>query len=93
MSTTTAVTRGDCIRAESIMPWNVETLTFSLSTPNWIDQHWRGKCFWYRNRTHDGTESVLVDPIRATCRPGFISMFPINDLMRWYATMVSMATN
>jgi dipeptidyl aminopeptidase/acylaminoacyl peptidase len=56
----TTITREDYARAESFLPWNVEKRIFQMSVePKWIGDSER---FWYRNRTRDGVEFVLVDP-------------------------------
>ena len=64
-----AATREDYARAESFMPWNVEKRVFRLSVePQWIGESER---FWYRNRTRDGVEFVLVAPEAGTREPAF----------------------
>jgi len=63
------VTREDYARAESFLPWNVEKRVFRMSVePHWIGDSER---FWYRNRTRDGAEFVLVDPETGTRAPAF----------------------
>ncbi len=63
------VSRDDYARAESFLPWNVEKLVFRMGVdPKWIGDSER---FWYRNRTSDGTEFIVVDPEAGTREPAF----------------------
>ncbi|HYI16766.1 MAG TPA: DPP IV N-terminal domain-containing protein [Thermomicrobiales bacterium] len=63
------VTRQDYARAESFLPWNVDKLVFRMGVePQWIDDSER---FWYRNRTRNGVEFVLVDPDAGSREPAF----------------------
>ena len=63
------VTWEDYARAESFLPWNVARwIARSEVEPHWIGQSDR---FWYRVRTHDGAEFVLVDPAAGTREPAF----------------------
>ena len=62
-------TREAYARAEGFLPWNVEKLVFGIGVePHWIGD---GGRFWYRNRTRDGVEFVLVDPTGGTRQPAF----------------------
>lgn len=57
------LTAEDYARAERFLPANTIPLVTGLaSRPTWLDD---GR-FWYRARTRDGTEYVLVDPARGT---------------------------
>ncbi|MEX1158781.1 MAG: DPP IV N-terminal domain-containing protein [Thermomicrobiales bacterium] len=63
------ITREDYARAESFLPWNVEKLIFRMGAePKWIGDTER---FWYRNRTREGVEFVLVDPEARAREPAF----------------------
>ncbi len=51
-------------RAERLLAWNTDNLIAGDQvTPTWMRG---GNRFWYRNKTGDGAEFVLVDPARAT---------------------------
>jgi dipeptidyl aminopeptidase/acylaminoacyl peptidase len=67
-----SITWQDYARAEAFLPWNVAKLAFKLSVePHWLDERGRDERFWYRNRTRDGADFVLVDPAHATSTPAF----------------------
>ncbi|HET7380070.1 MAG TPA: prolyl oligopeptidase family serine peptidase [Gaiellales bacterium] len=57
------------VRAEQFLPWHVGRMLFRTAVePHWLDEHGR---FWYRIRTREGHEFVLVDPERAAREPVF----------------------
>ncbi len=59
----------DYQRAEKYLYKNIEKLAFRLEVyPNWIDKSSR---FWYRIRTREGKEFILVDPKKKTKNPAF----------------------
>jgi dipeptidyl aminopeptidase/acylaminoacyl peptidase len=63
------ITHADYERAESCLPWNVEQFVFRMSVePSWIAQ---SDHFWYRVRTREGAQFVLVDPEAGTRAPAF----------------------
>ena len=54
----------DYARAEQLLPWNTSLrITGDEVNPTWYPDSNR---FWYRNRTKNGVEFVLVDPARNT---------------------------
>jgi dipeptidyl aminopeptidase/acylaminoacyl peptidase len=56
-------------RAERLLAWHIDPLiTGDQVTPNWMRG---GERFWYRNKTQEGHEFVLVDPSRGLRRPLF----------------------
>ena len=56
-------------RAERLLGWHTDDLIAGDAVvPNWMAG---GNRFWYRNRTVDGTDFVVVDPVRATRAPLF----------------------
>lgn len=56
-------------RAERVHPDNTDKLVLRWQvTPNWLEESDR---FWYRVRTAEGHEFVLVDPDARTRRPAF----------------------
>ena len=56
-------------RAERLLGWHVDPLiTGDAVVPVWMAG---GNRFWYRNKTGDGSEFVLVDPVRGTRAPLF----------------------
>jgi dipeptidyl-peptidase 4 len=58
-----ALTAADYQRAEQFMPYRTSALVFGAGVrATWLS----GDRFWYRNSTPDGSEFVLVDPVRAT---------------------------
>ena len=60
------VTEEDYARAEATL--SQSNLVYSAGVrPNWID----GDRFWYRNRTREGEEIILVDPVQGTRMPAF----------------------
>ena len=62
-------TRGDYLRAESFLPWNVRRLVAEADvTPHWIEGSHR---FWYHKEGPSGSEFVLVDADRSTHAPAF----------------------
>ena len=51
-------------RAEQLLDWNTTLVTFGDEVrPQWLLD---GARFWYRNKTPNGPEFVLVDPVRNT---------------------------
>lgn len=62
------VTAADYARAERLMPYHTEELMLhTMDTPTWLPD---GQ-FWYRTRTAQGTDFVLVDARRGTRRALF----------------------
>jgi dipeptidyl-peptidase 4 len=63
-----ALTAEDYARAEKALGYNTNPLVFHAGVrPNWI----AGERFWYRITTPEGSEFVLIDPVRGTRAPGF----------------------
>ena len=49
-------------RAEQLLDWNTTLLTFGDEVrPQWLLD---GARFWYRNKTQNGAEFVIVDPVK-----------------------------
>lgn len=65
---TSALTAEDYARAERAMGYNTIPLVFRSSVrPNWMSD----ERFWYRITTPEGSEFVLIDPIKGTRAPAF----------------------
>jgi len=63
-----ALTADDYARAEKFMGYNTTPLVFGTSVrPTWLPD----ERFWYRNTTAEGSEFVLVDPVKGTRGPAF----------------------
>ncbi len=63
-----SVTAADYARAEKWMPYNTTPLVFRATVrPNWLPDD----RFWYRNTIVEGSEFVVVDPVRRTREPAF----------------------
>ena len=63
-----ALTPEDYKRAESMLSYNTEPLIDHSSVrPNWLP----GDKFWYRTLTAQGSEFILVDPVKGTRSPAF----------------------
>lgn len=59
----------DYARAERLLSWHLDPLiSGDQVNPNWMRG---GERFWYRNKTGEGHEFVLVDPAAATRAPLF----------------------
>jgi dipeptidyl aminopeptidase/acylaminoacyl peptidase len=57
------------VRAERLLAWNMDNLIAGDQiTPAWMRG---GHRFWYRNKTGDGAEFIVVDPAQATRAPLF----------------------
>src|SRR3954463_14779441 len=51
-------------RAEQLLDWNTTLITFGDEVrPQWLLD---GARFWYRNKTVNGAEFVLIDPVKNT---------------------------
>ena len=62
------VTAADYARAEQFLVWNAQSLVSGNQVnPRWFD----GDRFWYRNRTPDGFQFILVDPAQRRRAPAF----------------------
>jgi dipeptidyl aminopeptidase/acylaminoacyl peptidase len=62
------VTEQDYQRAESFLNYNTQKyIDHSFSAPNWLP----GDRFWYRTLTPQGTEFILVDPVKKTRTAAF----------------------
>jgi dipeptidyl-peptidase-4 len=58
-----SVTTKDYARAESFLSYNTNSLVYSA----WVEPHWLpNDRFWYANGTPQGTEYVLIDPVKGT---------------------------
>ena len=56
-------------RAEQLLDWNTRTLVAGDEVkPGWLKD---GNRFWYRNKTSNGSEFILVDPVAASRGPLF----------------------
>ena len=56
-------------RAEQLLDWNTSLITFGDEVrPQWLLDCAR---FWYRNKTQNGAEFVIVDPVKNTRAPLF----------------------
>lgn len=56
-------------RAERLLGWHLDPLvTGDRVQPNWMRG---GNRFWYRNKTGEGHEFILVDPVQASRNPLF----------------------
>jgi dipeptidyl aminopeptidase/acylaminoacyl peptidase len=59
----------DYSRAERLLSWNASSLISGDEvSPRWMTG---GNRFWYRNKTSNGFEFILVDPVRNTRAPLF----------------------
>lgn len=59
----------DYARAERMLSWNASSLVSGDQVnPEWMTG---GNRFWYRNKTSNGFEFILVDPVRNTRAPLF----------------------
>ncbi|MDP2955412.1 MAG: DPP IV N-terminal domain-containing protein [Longimicrobiales bacterium] len=59
----------DYARAERMLSWHLDPLIAGdLVAPRWMRG---GDRFWYRNKTGDGAQFILVDPVRVTRAPLF----------------------
>jgi len=64
----TRFTTADYARAEKFMTYNTTPLVYKSGVrPSWIS----GERFYYRNTTAEGTEFILVDPVKGTRQPAF----------------------
>jgi len=62
------MTAADYARAERFLSWNAQRLVSGTTvTPQWL----AGDLFWYRNRSIDGFEFLVVDPGARTQRAAF----------------------
>jgi dienelactone hydrolase len=62
------LTAADYARAEKLLAYNTAPLVFRSGVrPSWLP----GDRFWYRVTTPDGSEFVLVDPVKGTRAPAF----------------------
>src|SRR5688572_15573807 len=58
-----ALTAGDYARAERLMGYNTTALVSGAAvSPTWLPDD----RFWYRNAIREGTEFIVVDPVRKT---------------------------
>jgi dipeptidyl-peptidase-4 len=63
-----ALTPADYGQAERFMPYNVTPLVYHAGVrATWVGD----ERFWYRTTTPEGSEFVLVDPVRGTRAPAF----------------------
>jgi dipeptidyl-peptidase 4 len=63
-----ALTAEDYARAEKWMPYNTNPLVFRAGVrPTWLPD----ETFWYRITTAEGSEFLLVDPMKGTRAPAF----------------------
>jgi dipeptidyl-peptidase-4 len=69
---TGSLTQADYRRAERFLPWNADKLVFNfMGQPQWFtDDAGRSRC-WYRVRTRQGDQFMLVDPEAGTRRRAF----------------------
>src|SRR3984893_15054261 len=62
------LTAADYARAEKFMGYNTTPLVFhNGANPNWLPD----ERFWYRLTTAEGSEFVMIDPLKGTRSPGF----------------------
>jgi dipeptidyl aminopeptidase/acylaminoacyl peptidase len=62
------LTEKDYQRAESFLGYSTQKyIDRNFTTPNWIP----GDRFWYRTLTSQGSEFVLIDPVKKTKTPAF----------------------
>jgi dipeptidyl aminopeptidase/acylaminoacyl peptidase len=62
------LTAADYARAEKLLAYNTAPLVFRSGVrPSWLP----GDRFWYRVTTPDGSEFLLVDPVKGTRAPAF----------------------
>lgn len=72
--TDTTLSSTDYGRADSFLAWHAHKSVFRAGVqPNWVKNAdgSLGDRFWYRNRTAEGSEYILVDPSRGTREPAF----------------------
>lgn len=62
-----SLTAADYARAEKFMFYNTNPLVFHKVRPTWLPD---GR-FWYRDRSTEGNEFVVFDPVKQTREPAF----------------------
>ncbi|HVZ57552.1 MAG TPA: DPP IV N-terminal domain-containing protein [Chitinophagaceae bacterium] len=63
-----SLTEKDYQHAESFLYYNTQPyIDHQMGMPNWLD----GDKFWYRSLTDQGSEFILVDPVKKTRKPAF----------------------